>query len=207
VSNLPRSKEQYEAMRNATRDKIHAAAINLYTHKGFAATSVQNIADRAEISTGLMYRHYKSKEELFGALLLEAADGLKKTTQILQNDVSPVDLMKGFTDEILKDISRDDEFVQYMVLMTQAFMMEGFSQQIHNLMQENSSLIDQTALLIKKGQELGQFKPGDSSEMAIYYFATMQGLAEMKFALKDRFKTPSPKIVTSFLFKEEEYDD
>ncbi|MEH7252929.1 TetR family transcriptional regulator [Neobacillus niacini] len=45
---MPRIKEQYEALRTATKNKIHSASIKLFAKKGFAATSVQDIADTAE---------------------------------------------------------------------------------------------------------------------------------------------------------------
>ncbi|WP_342430121.1 helix-turn-helix domain-containing protein [Neobacillus sp. FSL H8-0543] len=47
-------------MRTATKNKIHTASIKLFAKKGFAATSVQDIADTAGISTRLLYPHYKT---------------------------------------------------------------------------------------------------------------------------------------------------
>ncbi|WP_335633118.1 helix-turn-helix domain-containing protein [Brevibacillus formosus] len=38
--------------------------MQLFVQKGFGSTNVQDIADTAGISIGLMYRHYKSKETL-----------------------------------------------------------------------------------------------------------------------------------------------
>jgi AcrR family transcriptional regulator len=200
---LPRTKEQYEAMRNATKEKIQTTAIQLFSQKGFAATSVQDIADKAGISTGLMYRHYKSKEDLFSSLVLEAVNGLKQLIERFKSNISPQDLLKEFTIEILNDLSKDDRFAQFTVLMAQSFMMDGVIPQVQNLMEINSALIEQTACLIQKGQSLNQFKQGNPKEMAIYYFAAVQGLAEMKFALKERFIAPSPKIMNAFLIKED----
>ncbi|NQD67070.1 hypothetical protein HP456_14235 [Bacillus haikouensis] len=62
-------------------------------------------------------------------------------------------------------------------------------------------MFKQTAQLIEKGQELGQFKEGSPIEMAFYYFASIHGLTTIKRSMGERFITPSLKIVTEFLFK------
>src|SRR5690625_3497646 len=165
-------------MRNATKEKIHSSAIKLFTQKSFASTTVQEIADCAEISTGLVYRHYKTKNELFGALVSEATDGLKEVVDILQSDMSPIDLIKKLTQEILDDISKDEEFAQYMALITQAFMMEDFIPQVQTLMEQNQEMIKVTARLIEKGQRLGQFKQGNYLEMSFYFFYYVRSVAD-----------------------------
>lgn len=45
--------------------EIQSAAMQLFVQKGYGSTNVQDIADTAGISIGLLYRHYKSKETLF----------------------------------------------------------------------------------------------------------------------------------------------
>ncbi|MBH1940596.1 TetR/AcrR family transcriptional regulator [Mobilitalea sibirica] len=203
---MPRTKEQFEAMRVFTREKIHGAALNLFTQKGFFATSVQDIARYADISIGLMYRHYKSKEDLFGELVYEAAYGLEEQAKQFQSNASPVDLIKKFTIEIMEDFKKNDEFARLTVLMAQAFMMDGFLPQVNYLLKKNQELFTQTERLIESGQSFGQFKEGNPKEMVLTYYAAIQGLAEMKLVLNDRFITPNPKILYSILIKEEFHD-
>ncbi|WP_353626056.1 hypothetical protein [Bacillus sp. JCM 19041] len=59
-------------------------------------------------------------------------------------------------------------------------------------------MVEQTVILIKKGQALGQFNQGDASEMALYFFASIQGLTTAKLTMNDRFITPSPKLCWHF---------
>nr|WP_067529079.1 TetR/AcrR family transcriptional regulator [Nocardia uniformis] len=47
-----------------TREKIMRAAMELFAEKGFHATSVAEIGDRAGIQRGALYYHIGSKEEL-----------------------------------------------------------------------------------------------------------------------------------------------
>ena len=39
--------------------------MQLFVNQGFGSTNVQDIADTAGISIGLLYRHYKNKDQLF----------------------------------------------------------------------------------------------------------------------------------------------
>ncbi|WP_067837971.1 TetR/AcrR family transcriptional regulator [Amphibacillus sediminis] len=198
---MPRTEEQYEAMRIATRNKIHSAAIKLFAKKGFVATSVKDIAEGAGISIGLMYRHYKTKEDLFNELVAYAAEGLERIVKLFQSDDSPVELINQFTLEILNDLDKDDEYAHFYMLMNQSLTIEDPSPQIKNLNKQSEAIIHQTARLIEKGQKLGQFKQGNVMEMTLFYFATIQGLTMLKTTKNQEFKTPSLEIVTSFLIE------
>lgn len=70
----PRSDKQFEEMRQQTIHKINAAALELFSEKGFNNTSVAEIAKKAGISKGLIYNYYKSKEDVLVGVL----QGFKK---------------------------------------------------------------------------------------------------------------------------------
>lgn len=199
---LPRTEEQYEAMRIVTRNKIHSAAIKLFAKKGFVATSVKDIAEGAGISIGLMYRHYKTKEDLFNELVSYAADGLDRIVKMFKEGDSPVELIRQFTLEILNDLERDNEFAEFLMIMNQSLNMEDPSPQIQNLNKLSEAMMSQTARLIERGQNLGQFKPGNATEMAFFYFASIQGISLIKLIKSEQYMTPSPQIVTACLIKD-----
>jgi AcrR family transcriptional regulator len=48
----------------ATRQKILEAAVELFTDNGFGVTTLNDIADRAELTSGALYYHFESKEAL-----------------------------------------------------------------------------------------------------------------------------------------------
>ncbi|MCO5165584.1 MAG: TetR/AcrR family transcriptional regulator [Planctomycetes bacterium] len=54
-----------------TREKIHEAAVALFTTQGFHGTGMREIAQRAGVSLGNIYNHHRTKDELFAALLQE----------------------------------------------------------------------------------------------------------------------------------------
>ena len=52
-----------------SRAQILDAALALFSHQGYGATSMREIADRARVSTGNVYHHFKDKEAIFLGLL------------------------------------------------------------------------------------------------------------------------------------------
>lgn len=52
-----------------SRQQILDAALKLFSHKGYGATSVRDIAEEAELSKGNVYHHFPDKETIFRALL------------------------------------------------------------------------------------------------------------------------------------------
>jgi AcrR family transcriptional regulator len=52
-----------------SRTAILDAALDLFSHHGYGATSMRDIAGQAGVSTGSVYHHFKDKESIFQALL------------------------------------------------------------------------------------------------------------------------------------------
>jgi len=57
------------------RHIILAAAEKVFSHRGYAATTMDAVAAEGGISKGNIYNHFKSKEELFKAVFAEAVSG------------------------------------------------------------------------------------------------------------------------------------
>lgn len=199
---MPRTPEQYEAMRLATRVKIQTAAMQLFVRQGYGSTNVQHIADQAGISTGLMYRHYKTKEQLFEELLQFAISGLETLIARFQTCDEPAEELARFADEVYSDLSSGDDLGHLMLLMTQSFFSAETADRKAALMQINADLLQATAALIVQGQRQGQIRNGNALEMALYFFSSIQGLATMKVMLGEGFSMPSRPLLT-LVFKKE----
>jgi AcrR family transcriptional regulator len=200
---IPRSKEQNEAMRAATRVKIHSAAVKLFAEKGFASTGVQEISDLAGISVGLLYRHYKTKDEVFGALVGEALIGLDEVMQLFDSDMPPINLINSFADEIISDLNNNEEFLQFVMLLTQPFMTNRDEPWMQRLREYNEAVYEKLALLIERGQASGQFRQGDSRQMAQHFFSVVQGIFSMKSFLRNIFVPPTSQMLTAYIIRED----
>lgn len=81
VSAMPRISKSPEER----KEEIIVAALDLFSEKGYENTTIQDIADRLNIATGLCYRYFKSKQEIFSATSEYYA---KLAVEELQNNFS-----------------------------------------------------------------------------------------------------------------------
>ncbi len=54
-----------------TRLAIEEAAFELFMDQGYHATSMRQIADKAELALGGIYNHFSSKEDIFAAIIID----------------------------------------------------------------------------------------------------------------------------------------
>lgn len=69
-------KSRKQAIAGVKRDLIRTAAKKLFADSGLDATSVREIARQAGYTTGAIYFHYASKEELYADILRDSLDRL-----------------------------------------------------------------------------------------------------------------------------------
>ena len=56
---------QREEKSERSRRQVLDAALQLFSHQGYRATTVRDIADAARVSTGNVYHHFPDKESIF----------------------------------------------------------------------------------------------------------------------------------------------
>lgn len=62
---------QREEKSERSRRAVLDAALYLFSHQGYRATTMRQIADRATVSTGNCYHHFPDKDTIFRALIDE----------------------------------------------------------------------------------------------------------------------------------------
>ena len=62
---------QREEKSERSRRAVLDAALYLFSHQGYRATTMRQIADRASVSTGNFYHHFPDKDTIFRALIDE----------------------------------------------------------------------------------------------------------------------------------------
>ncbi|HLZ45628.1 MAG TPA: TetR/AcrR family transcriptional regulator [Gemmatimonadales bacterium] len=67
----PRS-PRWRRRKDARPDEILAAALEVFSDGGFAATKLEDVARRAGVTKGTIYLYFESKEALFKALIRES---------------------------------------------------------------------------------------------------------------------------------------
>lgn len=95
-----------------TRAALVAAGRRLFGAQGFAATSVEELAREARVTTGALYHHFPTKAALFEAVFLQAHTELLAAAGAASADASdPIELLslgfESFLDAVVHpDIQR-----------------------------------------------------------------------------------------------------
>ncbi len=96
-----------------TRKQILDAALRLFSERGFARTSVRDIAEAAGITDAAIYYHFASKRDLFEALFEER--GITSVlSQLEQATVTmpPLEVFKGLAVVALDVLHRNRDFMK-----------------------------------------------------------------------------------------------
>ena len=74
----------------STKQRILEAALTLFAEKGFEAVRVAQIAEAVGIKAPSLYKHFKSKQEIFEGILKEMAGRYKnQVTSVQMDGVNP----------------------------------------------------------------------------------------------------------------------
>ena len=97
------------------RIELLEVATTLFSEQGFASADVQEIADRAGVGKGTVYRYFPSKEELF----LSAVDlGMRRLRQSVDSSVSEItDPLKRIAEGIRAYLTFFDEHPEVVELL------------------------------------------------------------------------------------------
>ncbi len=85
----PRSREDNETVRAASRARILTAARSLFAERSFAACRVADVARRARMSPANVYWHFDSKGAILRAILAEGFSSREEMTAAIAAEYGP----------------------------------------------------------------------------------------------------------------------
>ena len=188
------------------REEILIVALHLFARDGYEAVSVSQIAGELDMTKGALYRHYKSKRDIFDCIVqrMEQQDG----EQARENEVPEESIEK--TPEEYQNVSLDD-FVEYSKSMFEYWTEDDFassfrkmltieqfrSEEMQNLYQQY--LVSGPAEYVKdlfKNMEINN--PEDNAVKfyanMFFYYSIYDGAAD-KTKVKCQFEQMLDKIV------------
>jgi AcrR family transcriptional regulator len=87
----PRTATQNREVRAVTRAKLLNSALELFATRGYAATSVDAIADAAGVSAGLLYHHFNSKAAVLNAIFEQSLTDVQATFSAADRETHAAD--------------------------------------------------------------------------------------------------------------------
>ena len=84
---MPKTKEQFEKIKDSKKKEIVSSALYLFATEGYKATSIDDIMNNVGSAHSLFYHYFASKEELFHLIM-------ENIRQNMMNATSALDLSK-----------------------------------------------------------------------------------------------------------------
>ena len=197
---MPRSEQANEQIRKETTEKILEAAKCVFAAKGRAAT-MADIAAKAEISQGLAYHYFSSKEEIFETLLKQAVEsGGGPAARIEQIKGTPGMRLALLISYILEDRRTKPGFSQ---LLYQVLADDSAPNELRQLVVKSGKVIqDKMRQLIVEAQANGEITKDDPDQLMVALLAMFDGLMKRATMLDPRDNQthfPDAKIILRML--------
>ena len=188
------------------KEEILIVALHLFAKEGYEAVSVSQIAGELDMTKGALYRHYKSKRDIFDCIVhrMEQQDGERTR----ENEVPEESIEK--TPEEYQNVSLDD-FVEYSKSMFEYWTEDDFassfrkmltieqfrSEEMQNLYQQY--LVSGPAEYVKDLFKNMEIKNPEENAVKFYanmfiYYSVYDGAAD-KAKVKCQFEQMLDKIV------------
>lgn len=167
-----------------TKKKILEQALTLFSEKGYGNVRVAQIAEAVGIKAPSLYKHYKSKQDIFQAILDEMKNRYDRQASSLHMNGS-----NALADVAVFSAVSEDELVQMGMALFVYFLHDPYTQkfrkmltleqyadpalaQLFSAQYADGPLSYQTAMF-KKLCEKGVLKNADPQVMALQFYAPM----------------------------------
>jgi AcrR family transcriptional regulator len=139
-----------------TRAKLFESAVSLIGAQGLHATTIDQIVALAGVAKGTVYYHFKSKDEMFQALLIEGLEQLGGTLRDqVSGETAQKEALAGIVHAELEYIRRYDAFAR--LVMSQLWQAHSlWSAEAIRVMQDEIFAVIRGVL--DAGQQKGEFR-------------------------------------------------
>ena len=161
---------------DAKRERIKKAALEIFSSRGYANTTVQQIAELAKVGKGTFYTYFETKEDVLTDLLIEGltnmGEHIEKKIRTLQGSVAK---LRAIVREQFRYFHEHQSLCR---LITREVW--GHSDQSSTLVQKvRSRYIKMLQEVVEKGIKDGELRSLDAQTVAtaLYGMVSMVGLS------------------------------
>ncbi|WP_285106404.1 TetR/AcrR family transcriptional regulator [Promicromonospora sp. MEB111] len=158
--------ERSDAVRN--RGKLLEAAAEVFAERGTEA-SIAEIAERAGVGKGTVFRHFATKEDLLASIVIDLVDGLAGTARRLAQDDDASSSLYDFMATGVELLVRDRAFCEVVGEPSLAD---------DRLRSAIARLVDQVQVLVSRAVEQGVIRPDLTGTDVVLLLAGVQQTAQ-----------------------------
>jgi len=138
----PRTKNQYEKIRESKKALILRSALDLFAKEGYHSTSITHIADRAKISKGLLYNYFESKEELLKEIINQGLKSISVMMDPDQDGIITTGEMRNMIDEMFHILTEHKLFwMLYFAIITQPDVMTIAGEKVEEFLNQTIQML------------------------------------------------------------------
>ncbi|HEX5836754.1 MAG TPA: TetR/AcrR family transcriptional regulator [Anaerolineales bacterium] len=101
----------------STRLAIEDAALALFMEQGYHATSMRQIAERADLALGGIYNHFASKEDIFAAIIVDKHPYRKVLPIVLAAKGETVEaFFRNAAKFVIEELSKNPEYMHLLLI-------------------------------------------------------------------------------------------
>lgn len=156
------------------RELILHAAKNIFLEKGYAETSIRNIAEKIEYSPGTIYLYFKEKDSIFHALHQEGFRKLIGMMLPLQYVEDPFERLKAMGRIYMDFAKQNKDFYDLMFIMQAPMNMEK-----DECWEEGDKALDHLKQVIRDCQAVGRFEGRDVDYLSFTIWSAMHGMCAL----------------------------
>ncbi len=117
---MPRTKEQFEEIREKTKAQILESSLKLFAEKGYSGTSISDIAKDAKISKGLIYNYFASKIDIVKAIYFQLLNEMQELMEPIYKIEDPSEKLRRIIIDTIKYTTENKDYWKlYLSFMVQ----------------------------------------------------------------------------------------
>lgn len=171
-----------EREKEGRRRSILKAAREAFFEHGFQHVTVDDIAERAEVSKGTVYLYFESKEAILAHLLLDALDALlaELDAACAQPVAAADDQLRQLCATYLRFFEREPQVLHLLMAMDRGRFRDAVpAEMVEQVLEASLQGLDLAVRAVQQGIDAGLFCPCDSRRVAAVLWATLNGVLEL----------------------------
>src|SRR6266581_6389395 len=121
-----KTENRYQRRRQRTRETILAAADQVFRRKGIDGTTVNDITEQADVAYGSFYNHFKSIDEIVGALVAASLQRVADRTGSILEKAERVELLPCVGARVIMRTLWQDPAIRWLLGRPYVFVEEFY---------------------------------------------------------------------------------
>ena len=193
-----------EREKERQRKEILAAALALFSEKGYHNVPMQEIAEAAEFAIGTLYKFFQNKEDLYKALVMEQGERFEAAfAAAIEVPGDEIEKLRNFV-RVRRDMCRDNlPIVRLFIAESKGASFNLKAGLDADLRKKVDAFMEKLARVFESGINSGRFLPiADSYALAVALDSIIDAFMLLWVESPDRHPFPEdPDVILNVFFK------